>query len=57
MRQTLRHPYTMATGWALALIASSFFGRGSTVGTWFDAALYIGAGVWIAHTIVPRRAA
>lgn len=57
MRHALCHPYTLATVWAGALIASSYLGRGSAIGNWIDAALYLAAGLWIAHAIAPEKAA
>ena len=51
------HPYLLASLWAGALVASSYFGRGHAVGTWVDAALYTLAGVWLALVVArrPRR--
>ena len=48
MPRQLRHPYVIATLWALSLILSSWFLRGTHGGDWVDAALYLAAGVWLA---------
>ena len=54
MRLDIRHPYVLATLWAVALIASSALGRGSPFGDWVDAALYVGFGAWLAMAVSRR---
>ena len=48
MKKIALHPYWIASVWAAALIASSYWGRGWAAGPWIDAMLYVAAGTWVA---------
>jgi hypothetical protein len=55
--QSLRNVILVSLLWASALIASSFFLKGLTIGDWVDSLLYLGAGVWISPYLLQRRSA
>jgi hypothetical protein len=48
MKKIALHPYSIASVWAAALTASSYWGRGWAAGPWIDAMLYVAAGTWVA---------
>ena len=47
VRRFSSQPYVIATLWALALVLSSWVFQNMRIGDWVNAALYLGAGVWL----------